>query len=108
MEHFTHTQIDAILAEFHRVLRPSGRVILLWPAVFSVPQRILRVLEYFINFRRAKDDRFRFHPDEISQIRSIQEGKNVLRRNNFQVVTIDPGLYSLMAFETIVGERSDK
>lgn len=105
MEHFTHTQIDGILAEFHRVLRPGGRVILLWPAVFSVPQRIRRVLEFFINLRRPAGERFRFHPDEISQIRSIREGREVLTRNGFRTVTIDPGFYSLMAFETLVGEK---
>lgn len=105
MEHFLHTDIDLILSEFHRVIRPGGRVILLWPATFSVPQRMLRVVEFFINLRRKKEDRFRFHPDEISQIRSIREGRDVLTRNGFRVVTIDPGFRSLMGFETLVGEK---
>ena len=105
MEHFVHTDIDLILGEFHRVIRPGGRVVLLWPAIFSVPQRMLRVVEFFINLRRKGEDRFRFHPDEISQIRSIQEGRDVLARNGFRVVTIDPGFRSLMGFETLVGEK---
>ncbi len=90
MEHFTHDRIDAILREFHRVLKPGARVILLWPAVFSIPQRILRTLEFFINLRR-RGERFRFHPDEISQLRSPAQGRRVLERNHFKVVAMTPG-----------------
>jgi SAM-dependent methyltransferase len=106
MEHFTHPQIDAILGEFHRVLKPGARIVLLWPARFSIPQRILRVLEFFINLRRPPTDRFRFHPDEISQLRSIRQGRDVLTRNDFRPVAIDIGLRTLMAFETLVGEKT--
>jgi SAM-dependent methyltransferase len=105
MEHFPHDQIDAILREFRRVLKPRARVVLLWPATFSIPQRILRVLEWFINMRQRRE-RFRFHPDEISQLRSVAQGRTVLQRNGFRPVAIDVGLRTLMAFETIVGEKA--
>ena len=105
MEHFTHDQIDAILREFRRVLKPGSRVVLLWPAKFSIPQRILRVCEWFINLRRGEADKFRFHPDEISQLRSPRQGREVLTRNGFRPVAIDIGLRTLMAFETLVGEK---
>jgi SAM-dependent methyltransferase len=104
MEHFTHAQIDAILKEFHRVLKPSGRVVLLWPAVFSIPQRILRAAEWIINLRR-RGARFCFHPDEISQLRGAAQGREVLGRNGFETIKIDLGLRTLMAFETLVGEK---
>jgi SAM-dependent methyltransferase len=104
MEHFTHDQIDRILTEFHRVLKPGARVILLWPAAFSPPQRILRVLEWFINMR-PRPAKFRFHPDEISLIRSPKHGRQVLNRNRFRPVAIDIGLRTLGAFETLIGEK---
>ena len=107
MEHFTHDQIDVILREFRRVLRPHSRIVLLWPATFSIPQRILRVLEWFINLRRGKN-RFRFHPDEISQLRSVAQGRKVLSRNGFRPVAIDVGLRTLMAFETLIGEKTQE
>ena len=42
--------------------------------------RILRVLEFFINLRR-RGEKFRFHPDEISQLRSVAQGRAVLSRH---------------------------
>jgi SAM-dependent methyltransferase len=108
MEHFTHDQIDSILSEFRRVLKPNGRVILLWPAVFSVPQRILRVLEWFINLRgnsQGNGEKFRFHPAEISQLRSAAQGRAVLSRNGFRTLKIDLGVRTGMAFETLVGQK---
>jgi SAM-dependent methyltransferase len=104
MEHFTHDQIDKIMGEFLRVLRPGARIVLLWPARYSIPQRILRCLEFFINLRRS-GEKFRFHPDEISQVRSLKHGREILARNGYRTLRVDPGLRSLMAFEILVGEK---
>jgi ubiquinone/menaquinone biosynthesis C-methylase UbiE/uncharacterized protein YbaR (Trm112 family) len=104
MEHFPHELIDAMLREFHRVLKPGAPVLLLWPATDSLPQKGLRLVEAVINARR-KGDRFRFHPDEISKLRSSEEGRAVMRRNGFEPVTVDAGLRSLMAFKTVVGRK---
>jgi SAM-dependent methyltransferase len=104
MEHFTHDLIDRILREFTRVLRPGAPVLLLWPATDSLPQKALRLVERVVNLRpRAR--RFQFHPDEISQLRSSEEGRQVLRRNGLEPVHVDPGLRSLMAFKTVVGRK---
>ena len=105
MEHFLHDQIDRIMAEFHRVLKPGGVVILLWPATDSIPQKGLRLVERVVNTWK-KDNVLKFHPDEISQLRSSREGRDVLNRNQFEVETIDWGLWSLMAFKVPVGKKS--
>jgi ubiquinone/menaquinone biosynthesis C-methylase UbiE len=104
MEHFTHEQIDAILAEFHRVLKPGHRIILLWPGSDSLPQKMLRVVELLIN-RGGGEKNFRFHPPEISQLRSRKQGREVLQRNGFRSIHIDYGWRSLMAFKTLVAVK---
>lgn len=105
MEHFTHDLIDAMMREFHRVLAPGAPVLLLWPATDSLPQKGLRLVEKVINRKAAPGEKFQFHPDEISKLRSSQEGRDVLIRNGFEPVFVDGGLRSLMAFKTVVGRK---
>ncbi len=104
MEHFQHDRIDAMMREFHRVLAPGAPILLLWPATDSLPQKGLRLVEKVVNLRRD-GERFQFHPDEISKLRSSEEGRQVLRRNGFEPVFVDAGLRSLMAFKTVVGRH---
>jgi SAM-dependent methyltransferase len=103
MEHFSHPQIDQILQEFYRVLKPGAPILLLWPASYSIPQRILRLLEKIINTRSKDEPNFRFHPPEISQLISTSQGQNVLIRNHYEIAAVDSGMRSLMAFITITG-----
>ena len=104
MEHFLHPVIDDMMREFLRVLAPGAPILLLWPATDSLPQKGLRLVEKVINARRG-GERFQFHPDEISKLRSSEEGRDVLRRNGFEPVFVDAGLRSLMAFKTVVGRK---
>ena len=106
MEHFNHGQIDQIMREFHRVLRKDGQVILLWPAIDSIPQKMLHIAEKAINFKRRAEG-FHFHPEEISQLRSTAEGHDVLERNGFNTLHIDNGFRSLMAFKTLIGAKNE-
>jgi SAM-dependent methyltransferase len=105
MEHFTNEQIDRIMGEFHRVLKPGHRIILLIPGTDSIPQKMLRVVEKMINARR-KDKNFRFHPPEISQIASRAQALDMLERNNFECIHFDYGWRSLMAFKTLVAVKN--
>lgn len=104
MEHFTHEQIDKIMTEFHRVLKPGSRIILLWPGADSLPQKMLKVVEFIIN-SGGKKKNFSFHPPEISQLKSRREGSEVMQRNGFRSIYIDYGWRSLMAFKTVVAVK---
>ncbi|NOT47440.1 MAG: methyltransferase domain-containing protein [Acidobacteria bacterium] len=106
MEHFTHEQIDMIMTEFHRILKPGHRIILLWPGADSLPQKMLRFVEFIVN-SRGKKEKFSFHPPEISQLKSRKEGHEVLRRNGFRSTHIEYGWRSLMAFKTLVAVKDE-
>ena len=103
MEHFTHPQIDRITREFYRVLKPGSSLIMLIPGVDSPPQRMLRLMERVINFRRA--GHFQFHPDEISKIQSRAQAEQLLTAAGFSVLEIETGLRSAFAFKTLVGRK---
>jgi SAM-dependent methyltransferase len=105
MEHFTQEQINRIMREFHRVLKPQGRIILLIPGADSVPQKMLRVVEKIIH-ARGKNKNFRFHPPEISQIKSKKQALDILNRNDFRSIYFDYGWYSLLAFKTLVAVKN--
>jgi SAM-dependent methyltransferase len=104
MEHFTHDLIDGMLVEFHRVLKPGAPLLLLWPATDSLPQKGLRLVERVANLR-PRSAPLRFHPAEISKLRSSEEGRQVLSRNGIEPLFVDPGWRSLMAFKTVVGRK---
>lgn len=104
MEHFTHDQIDEIMREFYRVLRPGARLILFWPGTDSLPQKMLRVPEFVIGLVKGIKN-FHFHPEEISQLRSVAHGREVLARTGFDTVHGDPGLRSAFAFKVMVGAK---
>jgi dolichol-phosphate mannosyltransferase len=80
MEHFTTEEIHRILAEFHRVLRAGGKLLLFWPmasapsvAVLGMAHRILRL------FKRTKA----LHPPEVSLLRSRGQAEELLRASRF-------------------------
>lgn len=104
MEHFTQEQIDKIMKEFYRVLKPEQRIILLIPGADSPPQKMLKVLEFFINARGKQKD-FRFHPPEISQLKSKKQGREMLSRNGFRTLEINYGWRSLLAFRILIAVK---
>lgn len=104
MEHFTHPQIDEMMREFHRALKPGGRLILFWPAKNSIPQKLLWAVAFLINLKK-RERKFQFHPDEISQLQSNRQAREILWRNGFTPLHVDWGLTSGMAFKSVVGEK---
>jgi ubiquinone/menaquinone biosynthesis C-methylase UbiE len=95
MEHFTGPQIDRILQEFHRVLKPNGRVILFWPPEFGLSVMALKTVAWM-----------ELHPPEISRIPSFAWARAVMARNRFRVLGMHFGWRDLFAQVVVVAEKT--
>jgi predicted SAM-dependent methyltransferase len=76
MEHFSKEEINQILNEFHRVLKPSGKLLLFWPHARATSVLFLRFCHQFLRFAMKSDKRL--HPNEISHMQSRRHAKEIL------------------------------
>lgn len=79
MEHFTQPQIVAILKEFRRVLKPSGKLLLFWP---HAKASSVAVLKGWHLLRKSKPA---LHPPEISLVESRAWVEACLHEGGFQL-----------------------
>jgi len=104
MEHFTEEEIDRILLEFHRVLREGGRAIIFWPPEFGASVLFLKSLKWGLeNVLRKKQ--VKFHPDEITRVRSRRHVTQIFDRNGFKVLKYSFGPRDLFTYAIIVAEK---
>ena len=90
MEHFTERDIHRILAEFHRVVKPDGRMIVFWPRESGLSVRVLKIVHFVLNtILRWK---IRLHPDEISLLRSKAHAVSIFEKACFDVVDYSFGI----------------
>jgi dolichol-phosphate mannosyltransferase len=103
MEHFTREEIDRILAEFFRILKPGGKIVLFWPPEYGSSVIFLKGVHYLLNNILKKN--VKLHPDEISRIKSKKHAIEIIRSNGF---TFDGYYFNLKDFFTysvIVGVK---
>src|SRR5205823_3694072 len=60
VEHFTHDEIRGMLREFHRVLRPDGKVVIFWPHHRATSVIVLGLAHRMLNDVLKKNTRL--HP----------------------------------------------
>jgi len=104
MEHFTEKEIDRILGEFRRVLVPDGRLIIFWPPEYRVSVIFFKILRFiFKNIFGRKN--VKFHPDEITRVKSRKHAFSVFTRNGFRIIRYSFSLRDLFTYVIIVAER---
>lgn len=81
MEHFDEAQLQQLFAEFRRVLKPDGRVVLFWAPDFGLAVMGLGLFVRTANLFRKSP--LKLHPDELSRVRSFAWVRSVLGRNRF-------------------------
>lgn len=103
MEHFTETEIADILAEFHRVLKPHGRIVLFWPPKFGLSVMVLKFAHFILN--RVMKKNVQLHPAEITHIVSRRHAAAILNRSGFALKDYSFGIGDLFTHAIVVGEK---
>lgn len=106
MEHFTESEIRKILTEFHRVLRPSGKMLIFWPPEFGVSVIFLKIAKWTLETIFRKKD-VKFHPDEITRVQSKRHVCQIFEETGFEVVKYYFGLRDFFTYSIIVVNRSE-
>jgi dolichol-phosphate mannosyltransferase len=105
MEHFTEEDIEKILKEFHRVLKPGGRITLFWPPAYGLTVRFLSVVHWILH-RTGNNKTLKLHPDEITHVRSKQQIQRYFDSAGFSLVRFYFGIRDLFTYTVIVGEKT--
>ena len=84
MEHFDENEIQAILTEFRRVLKPNGVVLLFWPPKLGLSVIVLKWAHFFLNKMLKKN--IQLHPHEITHISSRKHAKKILEAAGLNLV----------------------
>lgn len=103
MEHFTEGDIHRMLSEFHRVLRPGGKVLIFWPPEFGLSVMFLKAVHFILN--RVLKKNIRLHPDEITRVQSERHVRNLFKQAQFDVVDYYFGPRDAFTYSVIVATK---
>lgn len=104
IEHFEKLEIQQMLAELHRVVRPGGKVVVFWPHAYATSVAVLNSIHWVMNDVLKKD--VRLHPPEVSLIHSRAEADEILRKNGFNLLSYTFGPRDMFVQAVVVGERA--
>ena len=102
LEHFDQREIREILGEFHRVLKPRGKLVVFWPHRRGSSVLFLHALRRLIGLVARVEPKF--HPDEISLLGSRAEAAALLRDSGFVLREYSFGIRDLFVQCVIVAE----
>lgn len=103
MEHFTEPEIGKILAEFRRVLKPKGWLILFWPPEFGLSVLAFKIfLGAIARFRKTPLELF---PEEVSRIRSFRWAGELMERHRFEVMKLQFGWRDLFTHVVVIARK---
>lgn len=103
MEHFDERDIQALLAEFKRVLKPGGKVVLFWPHARATSVYVIKAIHFAMKLLGRKN---RLHPDEITLITGKAQARILLERAGLSLKSYRFGLGDLFIQAVIVGKNS--
>ncbi len=105
MEHFHEDEIEKILPEFHRVLKPGGHVIMFWPPAWGLTVNVLKAAHFLLN--RVLGKNVKLHPDEHTHIASRHQTAEWVRRAGLELVEFYFGPRDFFTHQIIVVKKDN-
>jgi SAM-dependent methyltransferase len=105
MEHFGSEEVDTVLREFRRVLKPGHVAILFWPPDFGSSRLVLAPIEWLLTWRHGR--LFRLFPSEPSRLRSRNEARKRMVRAGFEPVAAEFGPRDAFIHVVVVGRKPE-
>ena len=103
VEHFTDSQLERLLGEAWRVLKPGGKLVLFWPHARATSVIVLGLAHRLLNRGGGGT---RLHPAEVSLLTERSMAERVLGCSRFRLVSYDFGAKDLWIQAAIVAEKS--
>ena len=103
LEHFTQDEIHQILLESRRVLKPNGRILILWPPNFGFTVFVLDSAHFILNKIFRMD--IKLHPDEITRVRSRKHAIETFEKSGFKVIEYYFGIRDIFTQAVIVANK---
>jgi dolichol-phosphate mannosyltransferase len=102
VEHFTEPQLERLLGEAHRVLRPGGRLLLFWPHARATSVVVLGLAHRAL---ASVGNTTELHPPEVSLLESRDMARRILEAAGFRMTSYDFGARDVWVQAVIVAER---
>jgi len=102
-EHFTLDEIQTILEQFHRVLKPGGRVVIFWPHARATSVAVMKGAHWMMNDILKRP--VQFYPAEISLLQSRAQASGLLGNAGFRLVDYHFGSRDLFIQAVIAAEK---
>lgn len=100
MEHFTEAEIATILADFKRVLKKSGKLVIFWPPEFGASVIFFKILKVLLRPFLGKG--VKFHPEEICRIQSKAHAYRIFEQAGFAITEYYFGMRDAYTYSVIV------